>query len=168
MDTRAAPVVPKNPSYLSADMALQIASWTWCALLALPFVLFLIVIWRLMDSESPPAANQGQEWFIAGMIYMMIGPPLAFFIRSRLFRGYWSGRIIPPKNYLIGMITLWMSLEFGGLFALVGCLISGVLLPNLMTALLAFMFFLPLSPNGHSMTRPLVNEHDPGDYEDPR
>jgi hypothetical protein len=42
------------------------------------------------------------------------------------------------------------------------------MLPNLLPALLAFMLFTPLWPNGHSMTRALINEHDPADYEDPR
>src|SRR5262249_16339302 len=138
-------------------------------LLAVPFVGFIAMVWHLMDRPAETIDTaMSHRWFIASMTYMMIGPPLAFFIRSRFFRGYWSGRIIPPLNYLIGMITIWAALEFGGLLGLVGCLISGALLPNLIPALLAFMFFLPLSPNGRSMTRALVNEHDPGDYEDPR
>ncbi len=170
MDIRVSPTIPgSNRSHLSADIALQIASWTWCVLLAIPFVGFIFVVWHLMDREIADVNESiGLRWFVASMVYMMIGPPMAFFIRSRFFRGYWSGRIISPKNYLLGQITVWASLEFGGMLGLAGCIASGKLLPNLIPALLAFMFFLPLSPNGHAMTRPLTNEHDPGDYEDPR
>src|ERR1041385_8469733 len=162
MDNRASPAVPgTGPQHLSADLALQIASWTWCVLLAIPFVGFIIVVWHLMDREATDVSAQGgQRWFIASMVYMMIGPPVAFFIRSRFFHGYWSGQIIAPRNYLIGMIVVWLAIEFGGLIGLAGCVVSGKLLPNLIPALLAFMFFLPLSPNGHAMTRALVNEHD--------
>lgn len=158
---------PATP--FSVDAAMQIASWTWFGLLAFPFILFLGVIWQLMDSDGvngDPAL--ALRWFIATMVYMAVGVPAAFFMRSRIFKGYWTGQLIPPRNYLIGMFTIWIALEIGGLVSLVGCLMTGTLLPNLLPALLAFMLFTPLWPNGHSMTRRLQNEHDPADYEEPR
>jgi hypothetical protein len=157
--------------HFCVDTALSIAWWTWCALLALPCVLFLAVVWTLMDLESTTtAADQhlSHVWFIVVMAYMAIGVPAAFFWRSRMFRGYWAGDIVSPKDYLMGMVTIWIALEIGGVMALLGCIVSGTLLPNLLPALLAFMLFTPLWPNGHSMTRPLHNERDPADYEDPR
>jgi hypothetical protein len=153
----------------SVDAALQIAWWIWFALLAIPFVVFLAVIWHLMDSDGTSAnLKLAQFWFIAVMGYMALGVPGAFFWRSRIFRGYWTGRFVSPRDYLVGMGTIWMSLEIGGLIALIGCLASHTLLPNLLPALLAFMLFTPLWPNGHSMIRPLHDERDPAHYEDPR
>jgi hypothetical protein len=122
-----------------------------------------------MDSDGTTAdLPLAQNWFIGVMIYMAIGVPAAFFWRSRMFKGYWSGKVVSPRNYLLGMFTIWAALEFGGILALLGCLVSSTLLPNLLPALLAFMLFTPLWPNGHSMTKPLVNERDPGRYEEPR
>jgi hypothetical protein len=154
---------------LSVDAAMQVASWTWFGLLTLPFVLFILVVWHQMSLEGTAGdAETSTRWFIISMAYMAIGVPTAFFLRSKLFRGYWSGQLVSPKNYLAGMILIWSALEFGGLLSLVGCLVSGKLLPNLVPALLAFMLFTPLWPNGHAMTRRLQNEHDPADYEEPR
>jgi hypothetical protein len=156
---------------LSCDAALQVAWWTWFTLLAIPFILFLAVVWNAMDNDGSVNVTDGhlaQTWFIATMIFMAVGVPAAFFWRSHIFRGYWSGQAVSPRDYLVGMITIWAALEIGGLFALTGCLLTGALLPNLLPALLAFMLFTPLWPNGHSMTRPLTDEHDPADYEDPR
>lgn len=154
---------------MSVDLALQIAWWMYLALLAFPFIAFLSVVWQLMDNEGAGDTHSlAEKWFIFSMIYMAVGVPAAFFWRSRVFKGYWSGQIVSPRNYLVGMLTIWLALEVGGLVALVGCLVSGTLLPNLLPALLAFMLFTPLWPNGHAMTRPLENEHDPAHYEEPR
>jgi hypothetical protein len=154
---------------MSADTALQIAWWSWCALMAFPFVVFLAVIWHLMDGDGS-AANMhlAVRWFVFTLIFIAVGVPAAFFWRSRSFRGYWSGQCVAPRDYLRGMMTIWIALELGGLLALVGCLITNSMLPNLLPALLAFMLFIPLWPNGHSMIRPPENERDPGGYSEPR
>jgi hypothetical protein len=167
-ETTAAPAHHDSHG-LSADAALHIAWWTWFALLSLPFIIFILTIWRLVYFEDHGHDDKlAQKWFIASMVYMMLAIPAAFFWRGRLFRGYWSGQLVAPRDYLVGMITVWAAIEIGGLLALTGCLVTGTLLPNLLPALLAFMLFTPLWPNGHSMTRALINEHDPADYEDPR
>lgn len=170
MEARPTPAAGTAPStQLSVDAAMQIASWTWFGLLTLPFVLFIAVVWHQMSLEGTiPDENSAGTWFISSMAYMAVGVPAAFFLRSRLFKGYWSGQLVSPKNYLAGMILIWCALELGGLLSLAGCLATGKLLPNLVPALLAFMLFTPLWPNGHAMTRRLQNEHDPADYEEPR
>jgi len=162
-------IASSNRRELCADTALSIAWWTWFTLLAIPFVVFLAVVWHLMDNEPVATTNTtANAWFVISMAYMAICVPAAFFWRSRMFKGYWSGQLVSPRDYLIGMTTVWLALEIGGLLALAGCLVSGALLPNLLPALLAFMLFTPLWPNGHSMTRALTDERDPADYEEPR
>jgi hypothetical protein len=170
MSVRATVALPNSEckTQLCVDSALQIAWWTWFVLLAMPFVVFIAVLWRLMDAEGAGNNDLAQMWFVMSMLMLALGVPLAFFWRSRVFKGYWEGHVISPRDYLIGMSTIWIALEFCGLFALAGCLVTGTLLPNLLPALVAFMLFTPLWPNGHSMTRPLTNERDPADYEDPR
>lgn len=153
---------------LTADAALQIAWATWFCMLVIPFILFLGVGWYLTQENVVANTALAQKWFIGCMAYMILGVPAAFFYRSRIFQGYWHGHGVSPRSYVLGMSAIWLSLEVGGLLALTGCLISGTLLPNLLPALVAFMLFTPLWPNGHSMTRPLQNERDPGSYEDPR
>ncbi|HEY7087290.1 MAG TPA: hypothetical protein VH518_04325 [Tepidisphaeraceae bacterium] len=159
----------KQSRPLAADSALHIAWLIWLILLAVPFVVFIVTIWSQMDSEDS-AGNKtlARSWFLVSMIYMMVGVPAAFFWRGRIFHGYLAGKLVAPRDYLLGMCTIWGAIEVGGLIALLGCIVTGTLLPNLLPALLAFMLFTPLWPNGHSMTRPLYNEHDPADYEDPR
>lgn len=170
MEVRPTPAAASTPSsQLSVDTAMHIASWTWLGLLSLPFILFLAVVWHLMELEGTAGNTElASNWFIGTMIYLAVGIPAAFYIRSLLFKGYLQGQLVSPKNYLIGMILIWGTLEIGGLLALVGCLMSGKLLPSLVPGLVAFMLFTPLWPNGHAMTRRLKNEHDPADYQEPR
>jgi hypothetical protein len=69
---------------------------------------------------------------------------------------------------LFGMLAIWAALEFGGIIALLGCFVDHSLLPNLLPALVAFMFFVTLWPSGKSMVRSIGNEEDAGVYEEPR
>ncbi len=153
---------------MTAEHALQIAWWTWCAMLVVPFFFFISTVWHLMDHESNPAAEASTAWFIFAMAYMILAVPAAFFWRSHTFRGYWEGRVVHPRHYLVGMISIWAAFEIGGFIALLGVWMTGDMLPNILPAVVAFMLFVPLWPNGHAMTRPLNDEHDSGDYEEPR
>jgi hypothetical protein len=54
---------------LSADHALNIAWWTWFALLSLPFIIFILTIWRLVYFEDHGHDEKlAQKWFIASMV----------------------------------------------------------------------------------------------------
>lgn len=154
---------------LSADLAMRIAWRTWFALLSVPFALFVITVWRMMlGGVSPAESPLARTWFIVTMIYLAIAVPSAMFRRSHLFKGYWSGRAVQPREYLLGMITIWLALFIGGLMAVMGCLVTRTLVPNVLPALLAFMLFAALWPNGHAMLRAPTDEQDPASYEEPR
>jgi hypothetical protein len=167
----ASPIVATHARReLTAESTLRIAWWTWCGFLVLPFFGFIATVWHLMDSEAGVGADSGasEGWFLVSMIFLALAVPTAFFWRSHIFKGYWQGQVVSPRCYLKGMCTIWIALELGGLCSLLGCWMTGQVLPNLLPALVAFMLFTPLWPNGHAMTRPLQDEHDSGDYEEPR
>jgi len=154
---------------MDSRQALLIAWITWFVLASFPFFVFLAVMFRQLYGEviaAPEAVIH--RWFVGTMILVGLIVPGSFFLQGRSFRAYWKGEPVSPRDYLRGMITIWMSLEISGLVALLGCWMTGSILPNLLPALVAFMLFCPLWPNGHAMTRPLVSEHDGADYEEPR
>ncbi len=153
---------------LVPEVALRIAWFAWLGFLAVPFVLFLYVCWALMENAEPRDLGAANNWFIASMVYLIVVVPLAIFWRSRIFRSYWSGECVTPKSYLTGMITVWTTIEIGGIFSLVGCLMSQSLLPNLLPAVVAFMLFTPLWPSGRAMVCNSGNTDDPEHYEEPR
>ena len=162
-------VRPSAGSDPSAAMTLRRAWVIWFALLVSPFILFLVTVWKLMDEEgsiASPALARG--WFLGSMTYLAVVVPAAFFWRSRIFKAYWSGQVVAPRDYLKGMFTVWFALETGSIFGLIGCLVSGRVLPCLLPALVAFIIYIPLWPSGRAMTRPVGNEDDPELYEDPR
>jgi hypothetical protein len=156
----------------SPALALRRAWVIWFALLGSPFVLFLVTVWHLTDEEvssaTPPAPALARVWFLGSMAYLALVIPAAFFWRSRIFKAYWTGQVVGPRDYLKGMLTIWLALDIGGFVALAGCLISGRILPCLLPALVAFIIFVPLWPSGRAMTRPVGNQDDPELYEDPR
>jgi hypothetical protein len=67
------------------------------------------------------------------------------------------------------MLSVWLMMEVGGLLALVGCLVTQSLLPNLLPALVAFILFIPFWPSGRAMTTPCgADDDDPENYAEPR
>ncbi len=148
------PIASHDRPDLTPNSALQYAWWSWLVMLLLPFFLFLYVIWTLMD-ETGAAKNLrvAQVWFIVSMAYLAVAVPLAIFWRSHVFKAYWHGQVVSPRDYLSGMLSVWITIEIGGIFSLVGCLISHGLLPHLLPALVAFMLFVPLWPSGRAMVR---------------
>ena len=118
----------------------------------------------------PPSlvAGRGRRGFIGSIAFLVVAAPIAFAVRSRLFRSFWRGEGVNPRKYLTGMLVVWFTFEAGGLLSLTGCLLSNSLLPGLLPALAAFMFFTPLWPNGHAMSRPTGDSDDPEIYHEPR
>jgi hypothetical protein len=154
---------------LTPQAASRYAWWTWLTLLLAPFLLFLFVAYRLMD-ETGTARNHSNStaWFIGTMAYLAVVTPLAIFYRSRAFAAYWRGEPVAPRDYLRGNLAVWLALETGGILALVGCLMTDSLLPCMLAAMAAFMFFVPFWPSGTAMVRPVGDQEDTGRYEEPR
>lgn len=157
-------------SNLSFKNAMRKAWTCWLFLLVIPFLILLYAVWRLegADTIRPDVASGGHGWFIAAMAYLLVAGPASFFGRSHIFKAYWSGQTVTPQKYLAGMLTIWLALEIGGIFSLVGCLVNHALLPCLLPALIAFMFYATLWPSGRAMTRRVGNLEDPQLYEEPR
>ncbi len=162
-------VPARDRSELSPGQALRIAWCCWLMLLSIPALVFLIVMWRMMDGDvSGLDGIASERWFLVTMAYLAIAVPSSFFLRSHVFKAYWSGQCVQPRNYLKGMLTVWLAIEIGGIMALMGCLMTDSLLPNLLPAMVAFMLFIPFWPSGRAMTRPCGAADDPEEYEEPR
>jgi len=157
---------------LTADQAMRLAWRTWMLLLAVPFVLFFWTIWRLIGStpESTGSADHDLAgmWFLFTLAYLAMAVPAAFFWRNHLFRDYLAGGTISPRQYLEGMMTVWVVLAVGGVIAILGCILTNTLVPNVVPGAVALVLYMLYWPSGRTMSRPLRNEHDPAEYEDPR
>jgi hypothetical protein len=138
-------------------------------MLVLPFILFVVAVWyNAWVDTGGRSGRLGQVWFIIAMLYLIFVVPASLFWRGHIFRAYWHGQTVAPRDYLWGMIGVWLALEIGGLFSLIGCMITGGLMPCILPALIAFMFYVTLWPNGHAMSRPVGGTDDHAIYEEPR
>ena len=155
-------------SQLTPGQALRLAWLSWLVLLGIPALLFLAVMWTFIGDETHADRALGERWFLVCMAYLAVAVPAAFFWRSREFKAYWEGKCVTPAHYLRGMLIIWLTLEIGGIMALVGCLVSQSLTPNLLPAMVAFMLFTPFWPSGRAMTNPVGNDDDFEVYEEPR
>lgn len=155
---------------MTAQEAMKQAWIAWLVMLVIPFVLFVIVIWYLSWIHSNPDNNNmvAQVWFIIATAYMVLVVPAALFWRSHIFRAYWQGQTVAPRDYVHGMVSVWLALEIGGVFALVGCIVSGNLMPTLLPGLIAFLFYILLWPNGRAMTSTTGGSDDHALYSEPR
>jgi hypothetical protein len=153
---------------LTPELALRSAWLWWVVLLLIPFVVFLWVVLALLASESGRNETLGNTFFMLSLLWLAVTVPGAFALRSYCFRAFWAGRPVEPRSYLRGMITVWLSMEIGGLVALAGCWLSNSLMPCLLPAAVAFMLFTPFWPSGNAMEETTGGEADEQLYHDPR
>ncbi len=162
------PALTGEPEGLTPTIAVRYAWAGWIVLLALPALYLLYVLWHI-SGGGPGNEDVARQWFIGATAFMIVITPVSLFIRSRIFKSYWQGRRIAPKAYLMGMFTVWIAMELGGIISLTGCLMSRMLLPNMIPALVAFVLFIPLWPTGKSMVNARAGSaEDPEHYEEPR
>jgi hypothetical protein len=159
---------PVASDRMSVRTALRLAWVTWVVLLLIPFFLFLGAVWATAFHESTRTIATTPDWFLGASGYLLVVVPAAFFWRNRLFKPYYSGHPIEPSRYLYGMLAMWVALEFGGIISLLGCFITDSLLPSLLPALVAFMFYVTQWPNGNAMVRSIGDAEDASVYKEPR
>jgi hypothetical protein len=164
--TQAAGTI-KSVHGLTAGTAIRIAWVAFIFFLIAPFLLFLVVVAKLGLTDANPILEDRQWWFLASLGYLLVIVPISFFWRSHVFKAYWTGHTVSPGNYLFGTISVWLALVIGGIFSLTGCLMTNSMLPNLIPALIAFMFFVTLWPSGRAMIGHTGNAEDPSLYQEP-
>ena len=157
-----------TPAEMTPAQSLKTAWILWALLALMPLPFFLAVVIQQLNLDGAPAGPGVNEWFIGTLVFIAFCVPAGFFAQRRFFRNYWKGEAVTPLRYLLGMLSVWVALNVCALIALIGCLATRPLLPNLLPAILLFGLFAILWPNGHAMSRPLVSEQDGADYEEPR
>ena len=158
----------KKTALTSIATALRFAWISWLVLLVIPFFVSLGMIWQVAIISDRGPIPGGEGWFLAASVYLLLAVPASFFWRGHVFKAYWSGQPVSPGNYLFGMLSIWVALEIGGLFSLIGCYVYNSVLPDLLPALVAFMFYVTLWPSGRAMVHRGGNLEDPQNYEEPR
>ena len=158
---------PEPPDALTRTAALRQAWLWWLLFLLAPFVLFLGALLVIGASEREPSPTLGNTFFMVSLLWL-ITVPGAFALRSYCFRAYFEGRPVEPRSYLRGMVTVWLSMEIGGLLALIGCLVSNTLMPCLLPAAVYFVLFTPFWPSGHAMEETTGREDDEQLFHYPR
>ena len=153
---------------LSVKAALRVSWLFWALLLVIPFLFLQWLIWRLATGQVIRPHADAAKWFGAAMGYLVLIVPGSFFWRGHLFKDYWLGRPVTPNKYIVATISVGLALAFGGIFSLIGCLVTGSFMPNLIPALLSLALFALHWPTGRAMVRPVGHLEDPQIYEEPR
>ncbi|HSI36588.1 MAG: hypothetical protein ACAI43_23940 [Phycisphaerae bacterium] len=169
--TQSSDTVVRQPeaSSLTPQNALKYAWGAWFALMAIPAVAFLFVIWQFAGATPNVNIDSGWKWFVGVLATMIVTIPASIFLRSRLFHGYYEGECVAPKTYLVGMLVSWITAVGGGMLALYACLQTGTMLPNLFAGAVAFIFFVTQWPSGMAMVCDNQGAtDDPERYEEPR
>jgi len=165
-------MTPNDPGQgqptLSVPTALRWAWFWWAILLAAPFLFLQWLIWRFARGEVGQSHADAEKWFVAAIAYFVLVLPASFFWRRRLFKDYWLGRPVEPRRYIIATISVGLAIAVGGTFSLIGCFVTGSLMPNLIPALLALLLFVLHWPTGRAMVKPVGHADDPQVYEEPR
>ena len=148
--------------------ALRAAWWTYLVLLILPFmVLTVVMLSHLRSGMTQRPSHDGDTWFLLAVAYLVVGIPAALFYRRHLCVAYSRGETVAPRRYLVGMLTVWLTLEVGIILPVVGCYMTESFLPMLFPAIVAFVVFITQSPTGRMMISGVGDSDDPEIYEEP-
>jgi hypothetical protein len=147
---------------------LRAAWWAYVVLLIFPFTLVAVAI-ALMNTGISSAPRHGvNHWLLIATACLVVGVPVALFYRRRLCGAYFRGDAVPPRQYLVGMLSVWLVLEVGMIVSIVGSYVTASFLPSLLPAIVAFVFFTTLWPTGKMMVSHVGDSNDPQIYEEPR
>src|SRR5437762_2988640 len=82
--------------------ARRYAWYVFMAMAVIPFLFFIYIALNIgADAHASINRTFTEPWFIGSVAFLIIASPIAFFLRSRWFKGYWSGDCVAPRNYLI-------------------------------------------------------------------
>jgi hypothetical protein len=161
-----------NANQYSIDQrrsALRTAWRAYVVLLTLPFVGLLLLIVLYLRARVPwTMAGGWNGWFFLILAYLAVGVPAALFYRKRVCSGYARGEAVAPRDYLAGMLAVWLALEVGGILSLVGCYVTRSFLPCLAAGGVAFVFFITQWPSGVMLRGRTGASADPQTFESPR
>ena len=145
-------------------------AWSiWLTYLLVPLFIFLGTVIYFLVYTPVVNTTLGESWFVAMMVLLAAGVPLTFYARSKLFfHGYWSGRVVTPRQYIRGMVLTWTVIEAVGILSLLGCFVTGEMMPNIMPALLGFVLFITQWPNASAMTDTTGHQADSAVFRHPR
>jgi hypothetical protein len=159
----------KHRGTLSPGLAMRIALPAYVVLLFFPLIL-LAVVYALYSHPgmSPRLGHGATTWFVLAMAYLAFAVPAALFYRRHVCAAYARGGMVAPRQYLQGMLTVWLTLEIGVVVPIVGCYVTGSFLPVLLPAAVAFVFLITLWPAGRMMIGRGGASEDPETYQPPR
>jgi hypothetical protein len=152
---------------LTAPVALRRAWACWGVLLAVPFVLFVWMVWHLANGAAGVSHAGAVRWFVMASAYLVVVVPGSMFWRGHLFRDYWLGRPVAPGKYVSATVSVGVALAAGGIFSLAGCWMTGMFMPNLIPAALALLIYAIHWPTGRAMVTTAGGAADAALYEEP-
>jgi len=161
------PKITARPA--SRESALLTAWWVYLVLMILPFMVLAAVIISSSYTGAPSRAPHNVRlWLLLTLAYFAMALPAGLFYRRHVCGAYFRGELVAPRQYLIGMVAVWVSLELGIVLAIVSCYVTASFPPGLMLALAAFIVFLYLFPTGKMMVSGVGDSEDPEIYQEPR
>ena len=114
----------------------------------------VVLVMILGSTPDESVAPTGQLLFYIACGLTATAIPVGLFVRGQVFKRGWVGDVITPGAYTTGNIVAWACCEAPAIAGLVGCMIAGSLMPNVIPAVAAFVMHLLLWPNGRAMFPP--------------
>ena len=148
------------------NQAMQIAWAIYLVLALAPAPLAIVGIWRgLLVSTSD--ADLSNQFMMLNFLFLGLAVPASFWFQRKCFANYYKGECVAPRDYLKGMVAIWLPLATAGVAGMLGWIISGTPLMSIVPTILALVVYLVFHPSGAAMYRPVGDHDDPAVYEEP-
>jgi hypothetical protein len=125
------------PGYDETRGALAMLRIAWAAALLAMLVVAAVVLSLFGDDPAPTDGARGWLRYLA-VVALVVGLPLAMFLRNQVYKANWRGDAITPDGYLRGNILLFSTLEGIAVVSLLIMAVTGT--DYLLTAVAAVCF----------------------------
>ena len=133
-----------------------------------PAAMILCIFALIWNGGTRFSSFGGIGWLIAGMTWISVAVPIAFYVRRRLWINWYEGHgVVSPENYFKGNLVVWTPMIIAGVMGFMGTAITAGP-ASLFTSITALVLFLSQNPDASALTKPVGDHDDPGVYQEPK
>jgi len=151
----------RKPTEDEINQALMTQRIIWGALLMGVVATAIVMYVIASDREPAEGGSDATLFLIIVLAFMAMELPIAFVMRTVIWKKAEINGAVPPQAYMTGNIIAWALAEGAAFMAIVLAFIGGQFIPNVWPAGIALAVLLALFPTGKPM-RGKGGEYDRG------
>lgn len=153
--------------YNDVAQAQSLGLLLWGAMLIGHFHMGFAAVWYIMVVDAAPTDLAHQWFYIVACMVAATLVPASFHLRSKVFKKFWDGGVVSPREFVIGSVLPWVALTISAMIGWLGVLHAHSLVPSFVVPASMVIVMLILYPTGDAMRLPVGKLADTDKFKHP-